>query len=68
MHIESEGDIEMITGFMGISYSTNRIKAGKFVDKTLERDFLQARSDLLRHPNRKAFNESAWRENTVEAR
>lgn len=58
----------MITGFMGISYSTNEIKGGKFVDKTLERDFLQARYDMLRAPNRKSFNESAWRKGTVEAR
>ena len=58
----------MITGFMGISYSTDRIRAGRFVDKSLESDFLRARYDLLRQPNRKAFNESAWRNNTVEAR
>ena len=38
----------MITGFMGISYSTDKIKAGRFVDKTLESDFLHARYDLLR--------------------
>ena len=58
----------MIDGFLGISYSTDEIRAGRFVDKTLERDFLQARSDLLRAPNRCSFNESAWRGNTVEAR
>ena len=58
----------MITGFMGIAYSTDEIKDGKFVDRTLERDFIQARYDLLRQPNRSAFNESAWRKNTVEAR
>ena len=58
----------MITGFMGIAYSTNEIKNGRFVDKTLERDFLQARYDMLRAPNRKSFNESAWRKATVEAR
>lgn len=58
----------MITGFMGIAYSTNEIKDGRFVDKTLEGDFLQARYDMLRAPNRKSFNESAWRRNTVEAR
>lgn len=58
----------MITGFMGISYSTDEIKGGRFVDKTLERDFLQARYDMLRAPNRKSFNESAWRKGTVEAR
>lgn len=58
----------MITGFMGIAYSTNEIKNGRFVDKTLEGDFLQARYDMLRAPNRKSFNESAWRKGTVEAR
>ena len=58
----------MITGFMGIAYSTNEIKNGRFVDGTLERDFLQARYDMLRAPNRKSFNESAWRKGTVEAR
>ena len=58
----------MITGFMGISYSTNEIKGGHFVDRSLERDFLQARYDMLRAPNRKSFNESAWRKGTVEAR
>ena len=63
-----KGEAKMITGFLGISYSTDEIKNGKFVDRTLESDFLQARYDLLRQPNRKAFNESAWRGNTVEAR
>ena len=58
----------MITGFMGIAYSTNEIKNGRFVDKTLEGDFLRARYDMLRAPNRKSFNESAWRKCTVEAR
>ena len=58
----------MITGFLGISYSTDEIKGGRFVDRTLERDFLQARYDMLRAPNRKSFNESAWRKGTVEAR
>lgn len=58
----------MVTGFMGIAYSTDKIKAGRFVDKTLERDFMQARYELLRQPNRSAFNESAWRSNTVQAR
>ena len=58
----------MITGFLGIAYSTNEIKGGRFVDRTLERDFLQARYDMLRAPNRKSFNESAWRKGTVEAR
>lgn len=58
----------MITGFLGIAYSTDKIENGKFVDKSLENDFIQARYDLLRQPNRKSFNESAWRKNTVEAR
>lgn len=58
----------MITGFLGIAYSTNEIRDGRFVDRTLERDFLQARYDMLRAPNRKSFNESAWRKRTVEAR
>ena len=58
----------MITGFLGIAYSTDEIKGGRFVDRTLERDFLQARYDMLRAPNRKSFNESAWRKGTVEAR
>lgn len=59
----------MITGFMGIAYSTDKIgKDGRFVDKTLESDFMQARYDMLRAPNRCCFNESAWRKNTVQAR
>ena len=58
----------MTTGFLGISYSTNEIRNGKFVDKALESDFLRARYDLLRQPNRSSFNESAWRKNTEEAR
>ena len=58
----------MVTGFMGIAYSSNDIKDGKFVDKTLERDFMQARYEMLRQPNRSSFNESAWRNNTEEAR
>lgn len=59
----------MRTGFMGIAYSTDKIgKDGKFMDRTLEGDFLQARYDMLRAPNRKSFNESAWRKGTVEAR
>ena len=37
----------MRTGFLGISYSTDEIKNGRFVDKTLEGDFLQARYDML---------------------
>ena len=59
----------MRTGFMGIAYSTDKIgKDGKFMDRTLESDFMQARYDMLRAPNRKSFNESAWRKGTVEAR
>ena len=59
----------MRTGFMGIAYSTDKIgNDGKFMDRTLEGDFLQARYDMLRAPNRKSFNESAWRKGTVEAR
>ena len=58
----------MRTGFLGISYSTDEIKNGRFVDKTLEGDFLRARYDMLRAPNRRSFNESAWRKGTVEAR
>lgn len=58
----------MITGFMGIAYSTDEIKNGRFVDKNLESDFIQKRYSLLRSPDRSAFNESAWRKGTVEAR
>lgn len=59
----------MITGFMGISYSTNEIKNGRFVDKTLESDFLQTRFDILRQPGRRYMvDESVWRKNGEEAR
>lgn len=59
----------MITGFMGISYSTDEIKNGRFVDKTLESDFLQMRYDILRQPGRRYMvNESVWRKNGEEAR
>lgn len=59
----------MRTGFMGIAYSSDKIgNDGKFMDRTLESDFMQARYDMLRAPNRKSFNESAWRKGTVEAR
>lgn len=58
----------MITGFMGIAYSTDEIKNGRFVDKNLESDFIQKRYSLLRSPDRSSFNESAWRKGTVEAR
>lgn len=59
----------MITGFLGIAYSTDKIgKDGRFIDKTLENDFLHARYSLLRRPDRRSFNESSWRKNTVEAR
>lgn len=57
-----------MTNFLGISYSTDEIKDGKFVDRTLERDFLDARYNMLRQPNRSSFNESAWRKGNVEAR
>lgn len=59
----------MITGFMGISYSTDEIKNGRFVDKTLESDFLQTRYDILRQPGRRYMvDESVWRKNGEEAR
>ena len=58
----------MVTGFMGIAYSTDEIKNGKFVDKELERDFIQARYDMLRCPERRQMNESAWRACNEEAR
>ena len=58
----------MITGFMGISYSTDEIRNGRFVDVNLESDFIQKRYSLLRSPDRRQFNESAWRKGTVEAR
>ena len=58
----------MITSFMGISYSTNEIKGGRFVDPNLESDFIHARYDFLRSPDKRFFSESAWRGNTVEAR
>ena len=59
----------MITGFMGISYSTDEIKNGKFVDRTLESDFLQTRYDILRQPGRRFMvDESVWRRNGEEAR
>ena len=59
----------MITGFMGISYSTDEIKNGRFVDKALEGDFLQTRYDILRQPGRRYMvDESTWRKNGVEAR
>jgi hypothetical protein len=59
----------MTTGFLGIAYSSDKIgENGRFVDKTLEGDFLRARYDLLRQPNKCNFNESAWRKGTSEAR
>lgn len=59
----------MVTGFMGIAYSTDEIKNGKFVDKTLENDFLQTRYDILRQPGRSIMvNESVWKANGEEAR
>ena len=58
----------MVKGFLGIEYSTDEIRNGRFVDGTLERDFISARYDMLRRADRRFFNESAWRKNTVEAR
>ena len=58
----------MVKGFLGIEYSTDEIKNGRFVDGTLERDFIQTRYDMLRRADKRSFNESAWRKNTVEAR
>lgn len=59
----------MITGFMGIAYSTDEIRNGKFVDRTLENDFLQTRYDILRHPGRRQMvNESMWKSNGEAAR
>ena len=58
----------MVKGFLGIEYSTDEIKNGKFVDGTLERDFISTRYDMLRRADKRSFNESAWRKNTVEAR
>lgn len=52
----------MITGFMGIAYSTDEIKNGRFVDRTLEQDFLQTRYDILRQPGRRQMvDESVWK-------
>ena len=58
----------MVTGFLGIEYSTDEIRNGRFVDKTLESDFMQTRYDMLRKADKRFFNESAWKKNTVEAR
>ena len=59
----------MTTGFMGIEYSTDEIKNGRFVDGQLERDFLQTRYDILRQPGRKFMvDESMWRKNGEDAR
>lgn len=58
----------MITGFMGIEYSTDEIKNGKFMDRTLEQDYLQTRYDILRNPQRNIMNESLWRKNNDETR
>lgn len=59
----------MITGFMGIEYSTDEIRNGRFVDKSLENDFLQTRYDILRQPGRSQMvDESIWRKNGEEAR
>ena len=58
----------MVKGFLGIEYSTDEIRNGRFVDGTLERDFISARYDMLRRADKRFFNESAWRKNTVEAR
>lgn len=58
----------MVKGFLGIEYSTDEIKNGKFVDGTLERDFISTRYDMLRRADKRFFNESAWKKNTVEAR
>ena len=58
----------MVKGFLGIEYSTDEIRNGRFVDRTLESDFIQTRYDMLRRADKRSFNESAWRKNTVEAR
>lgn len=59
----------MITGFCGIEYSTDEIRNGRFVDQTLESDFLQTRYDILRQPGRKQMvDESTWLKNGKEAR
>ena len=58
----------MVKGFLGIEYSTDEIRNGRFVDGTLERDFISTRYDMLRRADKRFFNESAWRKNTVEAR
>ena len=58
----------MVKGFLGIEYSTDEIKNGRFVDRTLESDFMQTRYDMLRKADKRFFNESEWKKNTVEAR
>ncbi len=58
----------MVKGFLGIEYSTDEIRNGRFVDGTLERDFISTRYDMLRRADKRFFNESEWRKNTVEAR
>ena len=59
----------MTKGFMGIEYSTDEIRNGRLVDKTLESDFLQTRYDILRQPGRRYMvDESVWRKNGEEAR
>lgn len=58
-----------MTGFLGIEYSTNEIRNGRFVDRTLENDFLQTRYDILRQPGRRQMvDESIWRKNGEMAR
>ena len=58
----------MVKGFLGIEYATDEIKNGRFVDRTLESDFMQTRYDMLRKADKRFFNESEWKKNTVEAR
>ena len=60
----------MIEGLFGISYSTDKIgENGRFIDSSLESDFMQTRYDILRNPDRRGkVNESAWRKGGVGAR
>ena len=59
----------MIRGYMGIEYSTDEIKGGRFVDESLEQDYLQARYSLLRgYEKMPKPTEDMWRKNGVDAR
>ena len=66
---QKQVETDMIEGLFGISYSTDKIgENGRFIDSSLESDFMQTRYDILRNPDKGKVNESIWRNGGIGTR